>query len=179
MKKYVIGGMAVAVALTVIGVTPAAAQDSGTVGLVMMSGSSVGLTIQATDSVAIRPSVAFLRATADNGGLADGDRTSTGWAPGVSALFYVKSWEATRLYVSPQWTYSRTTSSDGGANESKTTGHSLSAMVGAQHNLGKRFAVFGESGLVRATTKSRVGSAVFGKGTNWSTRSTIGAILFF
>ena len=178
MKTYVVA--CAAVALATIGVAPAAAQETGSVGLVMMSGSSVGLTIQATDTIAIRPSVAFQRSTSDNGGPADADRTTTGWAPDVSVLFYVKSWDATRLYLSPQWTYTRVTSSDDGANESKSTGHSLSAMLGAQHNLGSRFAVFGETGLARSTAKASVGGfAVGAKNTSWTTRSTIGGILFF
>ena len=178
MKKYVVA-CAAAVALMAAGVAPAAAQETGKTGLVMTSGSLVGLTFQAGDSVAIRPSVAFLRSTSEGGGLADGDRTSTGWAPGVSVLFYVKSWEATRLYVSPQWTYSRVTASDDGQNESKSTGHSLAAMLGAQHNLGSRFAVFGEVGLSRATAESDNAFAIGSKTTTWSTRSTVGGILFF
>ena len=178
MMKYVMAGAAAALALTVAGVAPAEAQDNKT-GVVMTSGSSVGLTFEVNDSVAIRPAVAFIRSTSDSGGLADGERTSTGWAPEVSVLFNLKSWDATRLYVSPQWSYSRTTSSDDGANESKSTGHSLAAMIGAQHNLGSRFAVFGEVGLGRATAKTRFLNVVGGKTTSWSTRSTIGAILFF
>ena len=178
MKTYVVA--CAAAALAVIGVTPAAAQETGSVGLVMMSGSSVGLTIQAADNIAIRPTVAFQRATSDNGGPADEERTSTGWAPGASVLFFVKSWDATRLYVSPQWTYARVTNSDDSANESKSTGHSLAAMIGAQHNLGSRFAVFGETGLSRSTTKASVGGFdVGGKTTSWTTRSTVGGILFF
>jgi hypothetical protein len=180
MKKYAVVCAAVGLALTMIGVAPAAAQETGTVGLVMTSGSTVGLTISASDNVAIRPSVSFIRSSADTGGLADGERTTTGWAPGVSVLFYVKSWDATRLYLSPQWTYSRATSSDDGANESKSTGHVLAAMVGAQHNLGSRFAVFGETGLARSTAESTLdGFGLGNKTTTWSTRSIVGAILFF
>ena len=180
MKKYLAVCASAGLTLAVIGVTPAAAQEAGSVGLVMMSGSTVGLTIQASDNVAVRPSVAFLRSTAENGGPADEKRTSTGWVPGVSVLFYVKSWDATRFYVSPQWSYSRVTNDDDGTVASKTTGHSVSAMVGAQHNLGSRFAVFGETGLSRSTAKASVaGFDVGGKSTTWSTRSTVGGILFF
>lgn len=180
MKKYGVGCSALALALMVASVSPAQAQEAGTVGLVMMSGTSVGVSIHASDSVAVRPSAAFARLTSDNGGLADGKRTATGWAPGINVLCYVKSWDATRLYVSPQWTYSHTTSSDDGANEAKATGHLLAAMLGAQHNLGGRFAVFGEVGLGRETSKNTgLGGAIGTKATTWSTRSTVGGILFF
>lgn len=181
MRNYRGVCAAAAVALLVLGVAPAAAQDAGDVGLLMTSGSSVGVSIQAGESVAIRPSISFSRSTSEFGGIADGEVTSTGWAPGVSVVFYVKSWEGTRLYVSPQWTYSRSTSSEEGSSiELKSTGHSLSAMVGAQHNLGSRFAVFGEVGLGRMSAESEPSVGIVNnKATNWSTRSTIGGILFF
>jgi len=181
MKKYGVVCAALALAVTVIGVAPAAAQDSGNTGLVMTNGSSLGLTIKMTESVAVRPLISFNRSTADSGGLADGERTSTSWIPEVHVVFYVKTWDATRLYVGPQWAYSRGKSSDeGGANEVTSTGHSLAAMLGAQHNLGARFAVFGEVGLGRSTSEgTNLLGAINNSGHSWATRSAIGAILFF
>jgi hypothetical protein len=180
MKKYLGTCAAAAIVLTAITTAPAAAQEPGSTGLVMGSGSTIGLSIKAGSSVTVRPSVAFVRSTSENGGLADGDRTTTGWAPGVSVLFQVKSWDATKLYISPQWTYTRSTSSDDGENETKSTGHSLAAMLGAQHNLSNRFAVFGEVGLGRTSTDATYFEGTVGnKSTAWTTRSTIGAILFF
>jgi hypothetical protein len=180
MKKCVVV-CAVVLAVTVIDVAPAAAQDAGKTGLMMTTDSSVGLTLRAGDSVAVRPSISFGRSTSDFGGLADGERTTTSWTPGVSVVFYVKSWDATRLYLSPQWMYSRSKSSDeGGANEVTSTGHSLAAMLGAQHNLGARFAVFGEVGVGRSSSEgTNLLGAINNSGHGWATRSTIGAILFF
>lgn len=179
MKTY-LAGCATAALVMGLSVTPAAAQETGSVGLLMGSGSTVGLTIQVTDKVAIRPSVGFVRSKSDSGGLADGERTTTGWAPGVDVTFKMKSWDATHLYLSPQWTYTRATASDDGANETTTTGHDFAGMVGVLHNLGTRFAVYGEAGLGRSTSKATfLEGVVGGKMTSWSTRSAIGAILFF
>ena len=165
-------------ALTAIGVTPAAAQEPGQVGLTMTSESTVGLTIQASRLIAVRPELGFIRVAAD-GGLPGGKRTSKSWSPGVSLLFHVKSWDNTRLYLAPRWMYSTTTSADvAGSSESKSSGHAVSAMLGAQHNITGRFAAFGEVGIGRSSSKTDSPFA-FSKSHYWATRSTVGAILFF
>jgi len=165
-------------ALTTIGVMPAAAQEAGTVGLTLASESTVGLTIQATGRIAVRPEVGFTRSTSEGTG-SGGKRTTSSWSPGLSLLFYVKSWDNTRLYLSPRWLYSSLTSADAASSfESKATGNAVSAMLGAQHNITERFAAFGEVGIGRSSSKSD--SGLSSSSSNfWSTRSTVGAIVFF
>jgi hypothetical protein len=176
MRKFGVGVLAAA--LIVIGAQAARAQEAGTVGLVMTSGSSVGLTIQATDAIALRPTISISRSTSP--GFADGERTTTAWSPGASLLLFVKSWDATRLYVSPQWVHNRATSNEAGTGELKATSNTFNAMLGVQHALGARFAVFGEVGGSRSSSESTSqGVSLGGKNTNWSSRSTIGGIFFF
>ena len=166
------------IVLTTMGVMPAAAQDPGKVGLTMTSESTVALTIQASDSVAVRPELGFIRSSSDGTGLS-GKRTANSWSPGVSLLFKVKSWDSTHLYLSPHWTYSRTTIDDTpSVSESKSSGHTVSGMLGAQHNITNRFAVFGEVGIGRSSSKTD-GQFSTASSHYWATRSTVGATLFF
>jgi hypothetical protein len=166
--------IAAALTLTTIAVVPALAQEPGNVGLTMTSGSVVGITIEANRWLSIRPEVVFSRATIEASG-ASNDLTTTFWGPGLSLLFHVKSWDATRLYLAPEWSYTRATTS---SSDTKSTGHSLFAMVGAQHQITNRFAAFGEAGLGRSTAKSE-GQFSSNSSRTWKTRSVVGVILFF
>lgn len=164
------------IVLTTIAVMPAMAQEPGRVGLLMTSDSNVGLRIEATERVAIRPEVGFIRTTSDSLG---GERTTTSWSPGLSLLFELKSWDRTGLYLAPRWTYSRTTTGDSpNTGSAKAAGHAVSAMIGAQHNITDRFGVFGEVGVGRTSSKTESQFST-ARAHYWSTRSAVGAILFF
>jgi hypothetical protein len=83
----------------------------------------------------------------------DSDTTALGVA--ISGLFYVARKDSLRPYVSPRFTYSRTSVSgttDNGTIIGPTTTDSVvssyagSLSFGAQYSLGRRFGVFGELG---------------------------------
>lgn len=165
--------VATAITLTTAAAIPARAQEPGKVGLTMSTESAVGLTIEAAKWLSIRPEVGFSRATSE---IAErDDLTTTNWRSGLSVLFHVKSWDSTRLYLAPQWTHSRLTSS---TSSSKSSGDTYSGMVGAQHSLTNRFAAFGEVGLERSTSESESQFST-SSARSWKTRSSVGVILFF
>jgi hypothetical protein len=179
MRKY--GMFAAVCAVMALGASTAWAQSSAKVGLTMSSGSAIGIHVPIGDRAAVRPTLAFSRSTSDYVGsqFIDGSITSTTLAPGISVLFHVKSWDATRLYVSPQYTYTRLTSSSlDGAHGS----HGGAFMVGAQHGLGARFGVYAEGGIGWSHSKNTTSTQLTSSSitTNaWSTRATVGGILFF
>lgn len=177
MRQF--GIVALAFAMLVIGASKAAAQDARKAGITMSTGSSVGVYIPLGDNAAIQPGIDFGRSTSDYEGsqFINDSITTTTWAPGVSLLFFVKSWDATRLYVSPQYTYARN-SSDLDDDEPRSA-HSAAGMIGAQHRFGSRFAMFAETGLSWGRSKSTTGPTSSVTSTAWSTRSTVGGILFF
>ena len=164
------------IVLTTVAVMPAMAQEPGKVGLVMTSDSNVALRIEVTERVAIRPEVGFIRTTTDSLG---SERTTTGWSPGLSLLFRIKSWDRTGLYLAPRWTYSRSTIGEtSNSGSGKATGHAVSGLIGAQHNITDRFGVFGEVGVGRTSSKNESQfSSVSAH--YWSIRSAVGGILFF
>lgn len=180
MKKSAI--VIAALALTVIGAAPARAQAPAKAGLTMSTGSSVGVVIPLGASVAVRPHVSFVRSATDYDGntFVTDEATSTTIAPGVSLLFTAATWNDTKFYLSPQYTYARNTSTAGGEDFPAATSHMVSGMIGVQHTLGARFAVFAETGL--AWSRNRSNSGFTGEntitGTSWSTRSTVGGVLF-
>ncbi len=179
MKRYGVW-TAAALALTVIGAAPARAQEPSKVGLTMSSGSTVGVLIPVGAKAAIRPSLAFARSTTDYDGdmfIAD-EASSTTIVPGASVLFYLRSWENTRLYLSPQYSYARNTSSADDIETDPATSHTVNLMVGAQQQLGARFGVFAEAGLGWARHSASTPSSST-TSTSWGTRATVGGILFF
>lgn len=177
MKKCGVMCAASALVLTVIGASPASAQSASKAGLTMSSGSAIGVYIPLGDQVTIRPQIAFQRTTAELP--VGGSTTATTWSPGVSLLLTLKTWDSTRLYVSPQYVYSRGNAESNGS-ESKGTAHSVTGIIGAQHTLGSRFAVFGEVGMGWSKAESKSSTGTAGATSRvWTTRSTIGGILFF
>src|SRR5258708_25688508 len=146
----------------------AAAQDDPRVGITMGYPASVGIIWQMNDRVALRPEVTAQKASAEfttttsfpvGGTIASTTATSTSdtWqvGVGVSALFYLTTHDALRTYVSPRWSYIRTSSSNSSSSlppPSQTTGsvgngQFVSGSFGAQYALGQRFGLFGEVGL--------------------------------
>jgi hypothetical protein len=161
---------------------PAFAQQPSKVGLTLGYPQSVGLVIPVTDNVTLRPEMAFSRSSTEFEGpfVIDDSRTSTTFGAGISALFYVSSWNDLRAYVSPRFLYSRASSDD----DAKGTAYSVTGSFGAQYSLSDRFAVFGEVGLGWSRSESESFSSVTtiratNRTTTWSTRSALGAAIYF
>jgi hypothetical protein len=194
-------------AITIGLLAPAAsAQDEPRVGITMGYPASVGIIWQVNDRVALRPEISAQKSSADftttTSFFAGGTTTATTatstsdtWqvGVGVSALFYLTAHDALRLYVSPRWSYVRTSSTNSSSSlppPSQTTGsvgngHSVSGSFGAQYALGKRFGLFGEVGVgythvdnapILTTT-----TVVTGQTTTrtLAARSGVGVILYF
>lgn len=181
MKKTC-GILAAMVAVFVIGASTASAQDSPKAGITMSTGSSIGVYIPIGDAAALRPTVGFSRSQSDYDGVtfANEELTTTSLTVGASVLFYVKSWDATRLYLSPQYSFARAKSS--GNDDRASTGHALAAMIGAEHTFGSRFGVFAESGFGWSRSRNPLSSQLDESSittTVLNTRATIGAVLFF
>jgi hypothetical protein len=175
MKRIV-----VSVVLTIIcalAATPAFAQAPSKVGLTLGYPASVGLLIPVGGNVTLRPELAFSRTTAEFDGqfVIDDERTSTTFGTGLSALFYVKSWNDLRAYVSPRVNYVRSSADD----DAVGTSWAASGSFGAHYALSDRFSVFGEVGLGWSRSKSDGSSLSTSRTTTWSTRSALGAAIFF
>ena len=180
MRKFgLIAGVCAVLTLTA---STAAAQDTTRTGLTMSSGSLIGVLMPVGDKAAVRATLGLARTTTDYDGsqFIQDSITTTSLIPGASVLFYVKSWDATRLYVSPQYSYARVSSNVDG--DDPRGSHNGAFMVGVQHGLGARFGVFAESGLSWSQSKT-MSSTMFETSSitsnTWSTRATVGGILFF
>ena len=132
---------------------------------------SVGVIWQVAERVALRPEIAFSRATGDSGpndlvGAAPlSTDESTGVGAGISALFYVHRWEGLRTYISPRFSYSRNSTSASTAgntstSESTTSSYLTSGSFGAQYSLGRHFGLFGEAGLGYTATSTALTSTL-------------------
>lgn len=156
----------------VIGVPGIArAQDEGKVGLTMGYPSSIGVIWQAADRVALRPEITLSRSTGDSstndllGASPVSTNDSTGVGAGVSALFYLHRWEGLRTYVSPRFSYARTstsasTTSATSTSESTVSSYLTSGSFGAQYSLGRHFGLFGEIGLGYTATSTALTSTL-------------------
>jgi hypothetical protein len=110
-------------------------------------------------------------------------------AVGISALLYVTTHDALRTYISPRWSYTRTSSTSqngAAANPTATStgnGHFIAGSFGAQYALARRFSVFGEVGVGYthiAVSPTSSGLLVTESVTHGvSTRSGAGVILYF
>jgi len=76
------------------------AQERGDVGITMGYPAAVGVLFHVSDSLAIRPEVSFSTTTAD---ITLTTSSSTLYGVGVSALIYVKRWDALGAYVVPRY----------------------------------------------------------------------------
>jgi len=193
MRTYV--GLAIAVGLLI----PAAAtaQEAGQAGITMGYPGSVGLLYHVSERVALRPefTVSRINSSSTSTVVSTGSRS---WAFGVgaSALFYFAKRDNVRPYVSPRFTYQRTSTTFEGGNlpgspavvtNNHADGYSASGLVGAQYSPNDRFGVFGEVGFGYARTNGTSGTASNGtSGTaststsdSWSTRTGAGVVLYF
>ena len=178
-------------ALALLGSIPssAVAQDQRTVGVTMGYPASIGVLWHVSPRVAIRPEFSFTFTSNEFTSALDTLTTSDVSAVGVGAsgLFYLSDVNKLRTYVSPRFTYARTTSSteaNGVSFGSEGSGKSYSAggAFGAQYALGDRFSVFGEVGVGYARQKTSSDIQTFQNSTvshTWSSRTGIGVVLYF
>lgn len=172
---------------------PAAAQESGQVGVAMGYPGSIGIIWQASDRMAIRPDFNFTKTTSENTGVFSESKVG-GWTLGfgLSALIYTGKTDKLRTYFSPRFAYARTqTNSDAGTptSSSGTTANSytFAGSFGAQYSLSRRFSVYGEAGLAYSrsdsTFKSTASLSGVATGTTTShgfgTRAAVGVVVYF
>jgi hypothetical protein len=165
----------------------ALAQEKSDVGVTMGYPASIGLIWHASEKIAIRPEFAFTHSENDGHSTfttTEGSGNSVG--VGASVLFYLRKWDHLQTYVSPRYTYSRTTSESHDLNppnsssESKTTSNQASGYFGAQYSPHQRFSVFGEAGYgwTRTTGELLSGSST-STTTSKGTRTGVGVIFYF
>jgi hypothetical protein len=169
------------------------AQEAGQVGLTMGYPASIGVLWHASDSVGVRPEIAFSTSTSDNEFGAD----TTNVSGGASGLFYVAKLDRVRAYVSPRFSYGHATSDSAGTIgiALKNSTYNVVGSFGAQYTPHKRFAVFGETGVgysrSKTSTTTVVSTVVLPPGleparptttstlTGFSTRTGVGVIFYF
>jgi hypothetical protein len=179
-----------------------AAQDMPRFGIVMGYPAQVALLWKVSDRLAVRPELNWSRLSSETISTADiltfppdapvpFTTTSEGWAvgTGVSALVYLVKGDALRTYVSPRFTYTRSSTSldlgFGRVSTSTTTSstYGVAGLFGAQYKLANRFGVFGEMGFGYSRGTGSPGSSGITRSESTSTsvgfRSGAGVILFF
>jgi opacity protein-like surface antigen len=191
---YLIGGARVrhlVFALVLFGSIPtsAAAQDQRTVGVTMGYPASIGVLWHVSPRVAIRPEFSFATTSSEFtsalGTVTASDVSAVG--VGASGIFYLTDQNKLRTYVSPRFTYARTTSKTeangiSAGSEGSGKSYSAGASFGAQYGLGDRFSVFGEVGLGYADQRSSSDISAFQSSTvshTWSSRTGVGVVLYF
>lgn len=131
----------------------AVAEDGRKTGLVINSGPSVGVIWHLSDRVAIRPDASFTTSELDiesSGSTVD----TTSVNLGVSVLFTLRRWDDLSTYVSPRFSWVRTSAtslstSGSQSNTIETTNTTIggSGSFGVDYRLGERFSLFGETGI--------------------------------
>ena len=167
----------------------AAAQDDleGKIGLTMGYPAAVGVIWQASDRLALRPEFTVSRSSSEL--QTPGSTDTSGWiyGVGVSALFYLTNADNLRTYISPRYSYSRSTTTSTltvlgttTSNELTSSGSSVIGSFGAQYAIGPRFSAFGEVGFgyTGLTSRSAI-SGIRSTSRTWGTRTGAGFILYF
>ena len=147
-------------------VSSAAAQEPGQLGFVIQTPAAAGVIWNLSKGVALRPDVTFMRSSSSAGG------DATSWTGGVSAPLYISDDENLRTYISPRFSYNRTTFDALGTTNTQT-GTSFSASYGVQWAALKRLHFFGELG----PQYSKASSATADNDT-WGLRSSLGLVLY-
>src|SRR4051812_22783188 len=174
--------MAILAAILVAGATQAAAQTAGKTGVTMGYPASVGFIWHVSDKLAIRPELAFAGGATEISGSALGIESDT-WnvGTGVSALFYLRTYDHPRTYFSPRLTYTHGSSSSTSSSITSTsstissTNVGYSGSFGAQYGLSDKFGVFGELGFggSHMTSSSSTITSTKNSGNTWGTRSGV------
>ena len=166
----------------------AAAQDGGKAGVTIAYPSSIGLIWHVTDTVAIRPAFSFAHSDSDST-ISTNDNHSNSFGVDLGVLFYLKKYDNVRTYVSPRFSYSRTSSTStpssaqGPLPEITITGTSTggAGVFGAQYSPSRRFSVFGEVGIAFSQRNTNTGSnTIIGdlKSHTWGTTAGVGVIFY-
>jgi hypothetical protein len=165
-----------------------AAQDVGDVGLTMGYPSSIGVIWHVTDKVAIRPELSIAGSSTDSSSSSfSAENDTLNLATGISVLFYLRTDDRLKTYVSPRLTYARTTNENTSSGvttstvETTATSTGVFGSFGAQYELSDKFSVFGELGVGfgRAKTTGSTSQVPTAKGTTWNTRSGVGLVYYF
>jgi hypothetical protein len=167
-------------------VRTASAQDTRSFGVTMGYPASIGVLWHVNEGAAIRPEFAFdfFSSETDNSSPIGGDSSQDGHtlSAGISALFYLARWDMTRAYVVPRYAYSDSSSSIEGpfaiVRDSSGNAHDVSVSFGAQHNLGERFAIYGELGLAYERFTTDITTSELRR-SSFGTRSGIGVVVYF
>jgi hypothetical protein len=171
-------------------VTPASAEEPS-FGVTIGYPGSVGVVWQPSARIAVRPSFTFRNSGSDP--MNDvGDFESSSLSSTVSALFYVRPAGPLRVYVTPRYSFGRTSATTtiqvpqiqlpfgtitttSITTTRSTLEHGVAGLIGVEYRLAERFGVFGEVGLLytRASLSSDTD--------NWAVGSTsgIGVTLYF
>ena len=175
MHKYV---CAFALVIGAFCAAPAHAQEKGKVGMTFGSPASIGILWHATAKVALRPEFAISWSSSEIG---SSESDTTSFNTGISALFYFAKRDNLSLYLSPRYTFGRSSSSYSGTifvdPERVTNTHAFSGSFGAQYALGDRFGAFGEFGLSYATIEPDASVTTSQK--SFATRTAAGLVLYF
>ncbi|HET9360700.1 MAG TPA: hypothetical protein VFO58_13195 [Vicinamibacterales bacterium] len=167
MRKFV---MHVVTAAVLLVPSSLYAQDDPAFGLVTGYPANIGVIWHVSERVAVRPDFNFTWFSTE-GAFSDSDTTAIGI--GISVLFYARATDQLRLYFVPRFGYGRTSTSTPNIDPTETTQGSGS--FGAQYSLHRRFAVFGEAGVLfsHATGEFTTSS------NSWGTRTGVGVIVYF
>lgn len=176
------------------------AQDQSRFGVVVAYPGSIGAEWHVSSRIAIRPDFVFSINSSDSSNtvsspvvalVSSSDARAIG--VGVSALFYVKQWDALRMYVSPRFGYIRTTNNStttislpGGSSQelrNRNSTYVTSGSLGGQYMLGRRFSVFGEAGVAYSdlSTSLEGGFTPQIETSGWSvaSRAGVGVVIYF
>jgi hypothetical protein len=178
--------------------SPLRAQEKGQVGIAVAYPQEAGLVWHVAERIALRPDVSFRWSSNEltNGPLLPSSSTQSSndawnYLIGVSALVYVKKWDALSAYLVPRFAYGRgratstlTSSINVGSPEtrSETTDYEASGSFGAQYALHHRFSVFSELGLAYTRSKtSTVPASLIGGATsdNLAPKAGVGIVFYF
>ena len=164
----------------------------------------VGVLWTVADRLAIRPEVNWTRTTTESvststvftgTGITTASVTTTSSSnligSGVAALLYLTRRDALRTYVTPRYSYARSTTSTDLApplssvvpspTETTTSSHTVSGSIGAHYSVAAHFGVFGEVGVQYSRNTIAPGSSILrtdAKQTAIGVRSGVGVILY-
>jgi hypothetical protein len=169
-----------------LAVADASAQEKGKTGIAMGYPASVGFVAHVTERFAIRPELNVTFGTTETDSLFGGNAfESSTVGVGFTALFYLRSTDKLRPYISPRYGFSRTKSSSDSPlslTESTATSHTVAGFFGAQYSLHDRFSVFGDVGVSHSFDSREVGVGsgdVRSENRVTGIRSGVGVIFYF
>lgn len=165
----------------------ARAQERGQTGVAMGFPATVAFIWHVSDTLAVRPEFSFSHSSSESESSFFGETSSSDtWnvSVGTSALWYLQKTDNVRTYFSPRIAFGHSSAESGIDDLDPRTSNTVAASgsFGAQYAPVRRFSVYGEIGygVSRASTEFRT-PIVTSKitGWNWSTRTTVGVILYF